>query len=89
MDIEGFSPKRGDKKKNPKRIYSDGEKEFRDSLMKRIIWNMRVVLGKAVSSYMSIDIYKRGTGYFICNMKLLLSKTLYLQGFPEHDRRRL
>ncbi|MBA7604809.1 hypothetical protein ES703_11937 [subsurface metagenome] len=49
--------------------------------MKRIRWNMRVVLGKAVSSYMSIDIYKRGTGYFICNMKLLLSKTLYLQGF--------
>jgi hypothetical protein len=42
---------------------------------------MRVVLGKTVSSYMSIDIYKRGTGYFICNMKLLLSKTLYLQGF--------
>ncbi|GAI39573.1 unnamed protein product, partial [marine sediment metagenome] len=40
VDIEGFSPKRGDKKKNPKRIYSDGEKEFRDSLMKRIIWKV-------------------------------------------------
>jgi len=50
---------------------------------------MRVVLGKAVSSYMSIDIYKRGTDYFICNMKLLFSKTLSLQGFQTPFRNAL